>query len=95
MANNFVFYESWIEAINALPTREQQNEAIRKIVMYGTSKEEALDDDILIEVIFKAIKPQIDAAKRKYEHKKESKSEVNDLKIKELADGGMRAKVDI
>ena len=70
---SFVFYESWMDAIQAIPTEELQNEAISAIIMYGlgrTTEEDWKSLNPFVQAILMLIKPMLDKNQSKWENAK-------------------------
>lgn len=63
----FTFYESFFEAIEEVP-KKQQGECYRAIVRYALTGEEPTDIKGLAKIIFLQAKPQIDANHRRAEN---------------------------
>ena len=60
MSNSFVFYESFLDAIELLPANEQA-EAYRAIALYALKGEEAEITSSGAKMVFIMAKPQLDA----------------------------------
>ena len=70
---SFVFYESWMDAIQAIPTEELRNEAISAIIMYGlgrTTEEDWKSLNPFVQAILMLIKPMLDKNQNKWENAK-------------------------
>lgn len=70
---SFVFYESWMNAIQAIPTEELRNEAISAIIMYGlgrTTEEDWKSLNPFVQAILMLIKPMLDKNQNKWENAK-------------------------
>lgn len=70
---SFVFYSSWMEAIQVIPTEELRNEAISAIIMYGLGKTTAEDWKSLnpfVQSILMVVKPILDKNQNLYENAK-------------------------
>lgn len=70
---SFVFYDSWMEAIEELPSVELRNEAMSAVVMYGLGKQTDEDWEQLnpfVRALLKIIKPMIDKNQKMYENAK-------------------------
>ena len=68
--DSFVFYKSFLDAIELLPN-EEQLEAYRAICRYGIRSEEPNTDSLYTKLTFTQAKPQIDAnIKKRQEGKK-------------------------
>lgn len=98
MVNNFVFYSNWLDSIQELENKSQQNELLRVIVDYGVYGDFQKSEDAVVNALFTMIKPQIDSAKMKYQAKIEGgknsgrKKVVDDEKIREMKMQGFKAK---
>lgn len=90
---NFVFYGSMKQTIDALPT-DMGNALLRAIMNYGTTGE--IDDsDSIIHAIMLSIIPNIDSAKKRFKTSQENgsrggrKKRINDNEILELHSSGL------
>ena len=64
----FPFYRSFMEAIETIPDELKKARAYKVIVEYGLNGVEPTNnEDLVIKVIFKQAKPQIDANTKRYE----------------------------
>lgn len=73
MRDSFVFYASWMEAIDELPTQELRNEAVGAVLKYGlnqTTEEEWEKLSPFVRVVLKLIKPMVDKNQKLYENAK-------------------------
>ena len=68
MRNSFAFYRSFMDAIEEIPDQIQKAKAYKVIVEYGLNGiEPDANQDIIIKVLFKQAKPQIDTNNRRYD----------------------------
>lgn len=68
MRNSFAFYRSFMDAIEEIPDQIQKAKAYKVIVEYGLNGVEPdTSQDIIIKVLFKQAKPQIDTNNRRYD----------------------------
>ena len=63
---SFVFYASWLDAVENLP-KEMQGDALLAIVRYGARGEEAADMKPVAKAMLMMVKAQIDANNARYE----------------------------
>jgi hypothetical protein len=101
MKHGFVFYRSWLEAIEELPDA-LMFELLKAIVYYGLNQEEPAEITPLARSYWKLIKPIIEANNKRYENGKKakrkqngSKTEANDkqvgsVRIKEVKKLGIK-----
>lgn len=79
---SFVFYDSWMEAIEELPSVELRNEAMSAVVMYGLGKQSEEDWEQLnpfVRALLKIIKPMVDKNHKLWENaKKGGRKKVTD-----------------
>ena len=98
MGDNFIFYSNWFDSVRQLENVRQQNELLRAVVEYGVTGEYESSTDGVVNALFMMIRPQIDAAKERYNAKVNGgltagrRKTVDDEKIRELANGGLKAK---
>jgi len=93
MKHGFVFYRSWLEAIEELPDA-LMFELLKAIVYYGLNQEEPAEMTAQARSYWKLIKPIIEANNKRYENGKKAKQKQNGSKTeaKEKQDGSVRIK---
>ena len=93
MKHGFVFYRSWLEAIEELPDA-LMFELLKAIVYYGLNQEEPAEMTAQARSYWKLIKPIIEANNKRYENGKKAKQKQNVSKTeaKEKQDGSVRIK---
>jgi hypothetical protein len=79
MKHGFVFYRSWLEAIEELPDA-LMFELLKAIVYYGLNQEEPAEITPLARSYWKLIKPIIEANNKRYENGKKAKQKQNGSK---------------
>ena len=79
MKHGFVFYRSWLEAIEELPDA-LMFELLKAIVYYGLNQEEPAEITPLARSYWKLIKPIIEANNKRYENGKKAKRKQNGSK---------------
>lgn len=67
----FIFHSDWLDCISGM-TLEQQDAIIGDIVRYGTEREPAHNDDVVIQMGVNFCKSKIDFSKDKYAQKIEN-----------------------
>ena len=69
LRNSFLFYRSFMEAIETIPDELKKAQAYKVIVEYGLDRKEPdINEDLVVKVIFKQAKPQIDASIKRYDN---------------------------
>ena len=63
---NFLFYESFVEMFELMPTDADKVEFIRALYQYGLYKHE-VETSSLVAIALAGAKPNIDAANKRYE----------------------------
>ena len=93
MKHGFVFYRSWLEAIEELPDA-LMFELLKAIVYYGLNQEEPAEMTAQARSYWKLIKPIIEANNKRYENGKKAKQKQNGSKTEanEKQDGSVRIK---
>ena len=93
MKHGFVFYRSWLEAIEELPDA-LMFELLKAIVYYGLNQEEPAEMTAQARSYWKLIKPIIEANNKRYENGKKAKQKQNVSKTEanEKQDGSVRIK---
>lgn len=76
MKHGFVFYRSWLEAIEELPDA-LMFELLKAIVYYGLNQEEPAEMTAQARSYWKLIKPIIEANNKRYENGKKAKQKQN------------------
>ena len=79
MKHGFVFYRSWLEAIEELPDA-LMFELLKAITYYGLNQEEPAEMTQAARSYWKLIKPVIEANNRRYENGKKAKQKQNGSK---------------
>jgi len=79
MKHGFVFYRSWLEAIEELPDA-LMFELLKAITYYGLNQEEPAEMTQAARSYWKLIKPIIEANNRRYENGKKAKQKQNGSK---------------
>lgn len=64
---SFIFYSSWLDAINVLPAKKQ-GELLAAIIVYGLRGELPQHPNSLTQAILAMVKPQIDSNNLRYEN---------------------------
>jgi hypothetical protein len=93
MKHGFVFYRSWLEAIEELPDA-LMFELLKAIVYYGLNQEEPAEITPLARSYWKLIKPIIEANNKRYENGKKAKQKQNGSKTEanDKQEGSVRIK---
>ena len=93
MKHGFVFYRSWLEAIEELPDA-LMFELLKAITYYGLNQEEPAEMTAQARSYWKLIKPIIEANNKRYENGKKAKQKQNGSKTEanEKQDGSVRIK---
>jgi hypothetical protein len=93
MKHGFVFYRSWLEAIEELPDA-LMFELLKAIVYYGLNQEEPAEITPLARSYWKLIKPIIEANNKRYENGKKAKRKQNGSKTEanDKQEGSVRIK---
>ncbi len=93
MKHGFVFYRSWLEAIEELPDA-LMFELLKAIVYYGLNQEEPAEMTAQARSYWKLIKPIIEANNKRYENGKKAKQKQNGSKTEanEKQEGSVRIK---
>ena len=93
MKHGFVFYRSWLEAIEELPDA-LMFELFKAIVYYGLNQEEPAEMTPQARSYWKLIKPIIEANNKRYENGKKAKQKQNGSKTEanEKQEGSVRIK---
>jgi hypothetical protein len=93
MKHGFVFYRSWLEAIEELPDA-LMFELFKAITYYGLNQEEPAEMTAQARSYWKLIKPIIEANNKRYENGKKAKQKQNGSKTEanEKQEGSVRIK---
>ena len=65
---SFVFYRSFHEAISEIEDKALRMDCFNAIVKYGLYGIEPEDDNPMVQMVFKLVKPQLDANNKRYEN---------------------------